>query len=96
MENIRSLRDVRKQHKEQALAASKGSMAPQPSPPISECDFQSSASMLGNNDQSEDMKQDSKDEDNVIIQSGYEPNQRWTLLRNQKVAIRYRRPLLRR
>ena len=69
MENIRSLRDVRKQHKEQALAASKGSMAPQPSPPISECDFQSSASMLGNNDQSEDMKQDSKDEDNAIIQS---------------------------
>ena len=71
MENIRSLRDVRKQHKEQALAASKGLMVPQPSPPISECDFQSSASMLGNNDQSEDMKQDSKDEDNAIIQSGY-------------------------
>ena len=69
MENIRSLRDVRKQHKEQVLAASKGSMAPQPSPPISECDFQSSASMLGNNDQSEDMKQDSKDEDNAVIHS---------------------------
>ena len=71
MENIRSFRDVRKQHKEQALAASKGSMVPQPSPPISECDFQSSASMLGNNDQSEDMKQDSKDEDNAIIQSKF-------------------------
>ena len=72
MENIRSFRDVRKQHKEQVLAASKGSMAPQPSPPISECDFQSSASMLGNNDQSEDMKQDSKDEDNAIIQSHFQ------------------------
>ena len=46
MEPGRSLREVRKQCKERALAAAKGSTAtPQPSPPISEADFQSTASV---------------------------------------------------
>ena len=46
MEPGRSLREVRKQYKERALAAAKVSTAtPQPSPPISEADFQSTASV---------------------------------------------------
>ena len=51
MEPGRSLREVRKQYKERALAAAKVSTAtPQPSPPISEADFQSSASVNAFND----------------------------------------------
>ena len=50
-EPVRSLREVRKQYKERALAAAKVSTAtPQPSPPISEADFQSSASVNAFND----------------------------------------------
>ena len=50
-EPVRSLREVRKQYKERALAAANMPTAtPQPSPPISEADFQSSASVNAFND----------------------------------------------
>ena len=50
-EPVRSLREVRKQYKERALAAANMStVTPQPSPPISEADFQSSASVNAFND----------------------------------------------
>jgi|OM-RGC.v1.033378461 hypothetical protein len=47
MENIRSLKEVRKQYKERALLASKvSSTTPRPSPPVSECEFHSSANSI--------------------------------------------------
>ena len=50
-EPVRSLREVRKQYKERALAAANmPTVTPQPSPPISEADFQSSASVNAFND----------------------------------------------
>ena len=43
MATIRSLKEVRKQYKEKALEATQVSAGPQPSPPVSECDFYSTA-----------------------------------------------------
>ena len=43
MATIRSLKEVRKQYKEKALEAAQVSTGPQPSPPVSECDFYSTA-----------------------------------------------------
>ena len=79
MEPGRSLREVRKQYKERALAAAKVSTAtPQPSPPISEADFQSSASVNAFNDAQsvteyqEDVKEDTEKKfSEWLQQSGY-------------------------
>ena len=64
MATIRSLKEVRKQYKEKALEATQVSAGPQPSPPVSECDFYSTATDVM--DDAARMKM-SKDEDELKV-----------------------------
>ena len=77
MESTRSLREVRKQFKERALAESRIPTAtPQPSPPMSECEFQSIASVMGNTEDNQSVQHEKNEEERFnkwLHQSGYTP-----------------------
>ena len=64
MDTIRSLKEVRKQYKEKALAASKVSAGPKPSPPVSECDYYSTATKYTDDEESKEVESE-KDEKEV-------------------------------
>ena len=64
MATIRSLKEVRKQYKEKALEASKVSAGPKPSPPVSECDYYSTATKYTDDEESKEVESE-KDETEV-------------------------------
>ena len=64
MDTIRSLKEIRKQYKEKALAASKVSAGPRPSPPVSECDYYSTATKYTDDEESKEVESE-KDETEV-------------------------------
>ena len=68
MATIRSLKEVRKQYKEKALEAAQVSTGPQPSPPVSECDFYSTATECKDEDESKVVESENDGRD---FPSGY-------------------------
>ena len=68
MATIRSLKEVRKQYKEKTLEAAQVSTGPQPSPPVSECDFYSTATECKDEDESKVVESENDGRD---VPSGY-------------------------
>ena len=67
MATIRSLKEVRKQYKEKALEATQVSAGPQPSPPVSECDFYSTATDVM--DEAARMKMSKDEDESKVVES---------------------------
>ena len=67
MATIRSLKEVRKQYKEKALETAQVSTGPQPSPPVSECDFYSTATDVM--DDAARMKMSKDEDESKVVES---------------------------
>ena len=67
MATIRSLKEVRKQYKEKAIETAQVPTGPQPSPPVSECDFYSTATDVM--DDAARMKMSKDEDESKVVES---------------------------